>query len=214
MSNKKIAWEKWEAQESQPVDFFGFNDEESEHEENTHMKLIQQHLLEPFDMVSTPVGFFHQEDINRPDIVFDCWIGHTNFEITYPIQDSIEKIEGVEMLVILSRYRFLIGIGKLFSFSGWGGVREKIEKCVTGVDASEEKISLNQQTKEIIEEIKLQLEHYNQWAIFVFPNGEYDYVSADEPNDKDYLKKVNTFKLAGEMTGGTFISSEEEDGRV
>ena len=45
MSNKKIAWEKWEAQESQPVDFFGFNDEESEHEENTHMKLIQQNLL-------------------------------------------------------------------------------------------------------------------------------------------------------------------------
>ena len=56
---------------------------------------------------------------------FDCWLGHTNFNLTDDIKDSLNKVDGVEVLKICSRYRFFVGIGKMFEFSD---VRERIEK--------------------------------------------------------------------------------------
>ena len=58
---------------------------------------------------------------------FDCWLGHTNFNLTEEIKDSLNKIDGVEVLKICSRYRFFVGIGKMFDFSD---VRERIEKDI------------------------------------------------------------------------------------
>lgn len=55
---------------------------------------------------------------------FDCWIAHTNFDITETIKSIINKVEGVEVLKIHSRYRFFIGIGKMFDFKE---VRKEIE---------------------------------------------------------------------------------------
>lgn len=56
---------------------------------------------------------------------FDCWMGHANFNLTEEIRDCISKIDGVEALKICSRYRFFIGVGKMFDFST---VRDKIQK--------------------------------------------------------------------------------------
>ena len=58
---------------------------------------------------------------------FDCWLGHTNFNLTEEIKYSLNKIDGVEVLKICSRYRFFVGIGKMFDFSD---VRERIEKDI------------------------------------------------------------------------------------
>ena len=55
---------------------------------------------------------------------FDCWIGHTNFDITKEIKSMLNKTEGVELLKVLSRYRFFVGIGKMFDFKE---VRKNIE---------------------------------------------------------------------------------------
>ena len=55
---------------------------------------------------------------------FDCWMGHTNFNITGEIKDKIEKSEGVEVLKICSRYRFFLGVGRMFDFKD---VRNDIE---------------------------------------------------------------------------------------
>lgn len=59
---------------------------------------------------------------------FDCWIGHTNFNLTEDIKNKMNKIDGIEVLRICSRYRFVIGIGKMFNFSE---VREEIEQQLT-----------------------------------------------------------------------------------
>jgi hypothetical protein len=56
---------------------------------------------------------------------FDCWIGHTNFDITPKVKDSLNKIPGIEILKIFSRYRFFVGIGQMFDFQE---VRHDIEK--------------------------------------------------------------------------------------
>lgn len=58
---------------------------------------------------------------------FDCWVAHTNFNITEEIKNKVNKIDGVEILKIHSRYRFFIGIGKMFDFSN---VRQDIEKAL------------------------------------------------------------------------------------
>ncbi len=55
---------------------------------------------------------------------FDCWMGHTNFNITANMRDILDTVDGVEVLKICSRYRFFIGVGKMFDFSD---VRKNIE---------------------------------------------------------------------------------------
>lgn len=57
-------------------------------------------------------------------INYDCWVGHTNFDITPSLRNKIEKIEGIEALKVVSRYRFFIGVGKMFNFSD---VRKSLE---------------------------------------------------------------------------------------
>ena len=56
---------------------------------------------------------------------YDCWIGHTNFNLTEGIKKTLNKIEGIEVLKICSRYRFFIGVGRMFDFSD---VRKTVEK--------------------------------------------------------------------------------------
>ena len=58
---------------------------------------------------------------------FDCWFGHTNFNITPVVKEILDKAEGVEVLKICSRYRFFIGIGKMFDFKH---VRKELEKII------------------------------------------------------------------------------------
>jgi hypothetical protein len=60
---------------------------------------------------------------------FDCWVGHTNFNITKDVAKKINKSEGVEALKICSRYRFFIGVGRMFEFKN---VRKNIEQILTG----------------------------------------------------------------------------------
>ena len=58
---------------------------------------------------------------------FDCWIAHTNFDITKDIEQKLDEIDGIEVLKIYSRYRFFIGIGTMFNFTD---VRKNIEKII------------------------------------------------------------------------------------
>jgi hypothetical protein len=51
-------------------------------------------------------------------------LGHTNFNITKEIKDKLNRTEGIELLKICSRYRFFIGVGRMFDF---GNVRKVIE---------------------------------------------------------------------------------------
>jgi hypothetical protein len=213
---RKIAWEKWEAKEpevleetytQEPVD-------EAIDEALSHGNILFQGSdfgMNPFNMISTPIGFFHNEDVNRPDKQFDCWLGYTNFEITNQIKSEIERTEGIELLSILSRYRFFVGIGKLFTFNGWDGIRIKIESTITQTSEEEEQDSrICEETYEIIETIKTQVQTDKYWAIFVFPNGEYDYVSSNNM-DENFIKKLSTFKLARDFSGGVIVSSEEQN---
>ena len=58
---------------------------------------------------------------------FDCWVGHTNFDITPKIKKDLDSVSGIEVLKIFSRYRFFIGVGKMFDFKN---VRNNIENLL------------------------------------------------------------------------------------
>lgn len=58
---------------------------------------------------------------------FECWVAHTNFNLTENIKDELDRVEGIELLRVFSRYRFLIGIGKMFEFTD---VRKSIEETL------------------------------------------------------------------------------------
>lgn len=58
---------------------------------------------------------------------FDCWVGHTNFDITPKIKKDLDSVNGIEVLKIFSRYRFFIGVGKMFDFKN---VRNNIENLL------------------------------------------------------------------------------------
>lgn len=127
----KIAWQKYEdvieKQFSSPLITNLIknmvnpeNSEEVSEEENLNFEEDEE---ENKDLIMMPMS---EKIFNELSVVsnFDCWIGHTNFDITYNIKDKLNIIPGVEVLKIFSRYRFFVGIGKLFDFAE---VRKNIE---------------------------------------------------------------------------------------
>lgn len=133
---KKIAWQKYEdyiekqitspalinimqsimALQS-PVDS---SEDEEEEDDYLELEADQNKTITPFLPLTNQII----EDISMLS-TFDCWIGHTNFDITSVIKNTLDTTRGVEVLKVLSRYRFFIGIGKLFDFKE---VRQNIEE--------------------------------------------------------------------------------------
>lgn len=137
MSKKIIQWEKWRDPfgiEDSETDFREFEeeatylDEDSEPmESGSPMGPFQSSAINgPVKIISTPMGLI-PIDSNMTNKLFNFWTGHTNFDITKKIKDTIESTEGVETLEIYTRYRFRVGVGKAFNDSD---VMRRINKNV------------------------------------------------------------------------------------
>tara|TARA_Y100001972_G_C7646507_1_gene324930 strand:- start:1306 stop:1725 length:420 start_codon:yes stop_codon:yes gene_type:complete len=130
--SKKIGWQKYEemikSQMSSPfasllltnnLNMIDFSEDQEDLDE-IDLEMLQdseQDLL----VVPVPENFSEQLSLLTN---YECWVGHTNFDITESIKSAVEKTDGVEILKICSRYRFFIGVGKMFNFSE---VRKEIE---------------------------------------------------------------------------------------
>lgn len=102
---------------SQMTDALPINEDEDDEE-----TMDKVHHMMPAPMM-IPMSQQLIEDISMLSN-YDCWIGHTNFDITHKIKDKLNAIDGIEILKICSRYRFFIGIGQMFNFAE---VRKNIE---------------------------------------------------------------------------------------
>lgn len=132
---KKIAWQKYENVIEEQISstffldiikqFYGKmhnNSEEhveSDLDEETEedIEILSNSMMMPIN----PKIFDELSMITN----FDCWVGHTNFDITNETKKILDTTSGVEVLKIFSRYRFFIGVGKMFKFQD---VRNSIEK--------------------------------------------------------------------------------------
>ena len=85
MSDRKIAWEKWDVNviEQEIVENFyeeNYDEEDSEVAEDALLFLEKiPHL------VTTPMGMYQLHDKMNVMNQFECWMGYTNFDITHSI---------------------------------------------------------------------------------------------------------------------------------
>lgn len=133
-NNKKyrIVWEKWfdpfgeddlesvpEMMTSEDIEADFYEDEEEYEalgEENDHL-LVDDEIefyKKPVRVVITPMGVIPYTNNTASNKIFNFWVGHTDFNISPGIVAIIESISGVETLDVFTRYRFRIGVGKLF----------------------------------------------------------------------------------------------------
>lgn len=125
-NTNRIVWEKW-------YDPLGEDDLESvevkqitsddipptfydDHGDEIDNNAIANHepYKKPLKIIVTPMGIIPYTENTASNKIFNFWVGHTNFNLTNFICELIENSEGVETLDIFTRYRFRIGIGKLF----------------------------------------------------------------------------------------------------
>jgi hypothetical protein len=155
------------------------------------------------DIMQTPLGLWRVNDTMNPYKQFKLWMGHTNFTITSDVVDIIQDIPGVEVLQVMTRYRFIIGVGELFSIRD---VRVAIESqldCNMDIDS----MISDQQVLQEVHELEKTLSVYDKWAIYVFPNGELDWTHSGE---EDFGTQLNIYKDAVDHSSGLLIEGNNE----
>ena len=207
--NKKIAWERWDVDiiEEDIVDELL-----AEHDEED-MELVHEALefMEKIPkLVTTPLGVYQMHDKMNILNQFECWMGYTNFDISYDVRDEIEESEGVELLSVLSRYRFFVGVGKLFKFSD---VRREIESrvCDNETSLGGKPAFVDEETQLAIDAIKNVITKDKHWTIFVSPAGHIEYASTNDDNDEDYLNDLLGLEKRKKDNGGLILQSNNED---
>ena len=110
----RIVWQKWEDPLSAIKNQANSRITPDEDDDSFNFgEQLNQSFVKSYPMMATPMGIF---PIPEPDTTqFDFWTGHTNFNITANIGNIIDTAEGVESLDIFTRYRFRIGVGRVFS---------------------------------------------------------------------------------------------------
>lgn len=123
-----IIWQKWvdpfgRDDPSESEEFGNFSeenleeDEDSEEKESAQSFLANHTIKYGIKVIATPMGVIPVNDNTSSGKLFNFWMGHTNFDITKKVAETIEKTEGVESLDIYTRYRFRISVGKAFEDS-------------------------------------------------------------------------------------------------
>ena len=195
MKCNKIAWEKWDddlIEEELFEDLYSLGNPEDEDDSEMIQEALEFMSKIP-KLVSTPTGMAQLHD--------------TNFDITKAVQNIIETAEGVELLQISSRYRFFVGVGRLFNFAD---VRRDIEAILCDSDIKEDLRSLDvdEYTQDTVELIKETIHYDKHWVIFVRPTGEVKYASTNEDNDEGYLNKLLRYERDKEIFGGLILQNE------
>ena len=209
MRAKQIAWEKWDddlVEEELVDDFYEISEDKEDEDVNLAIEALEFMSRIP-KLVSTPAGMAQLHDKMSVLNQFECWMGHTNFDISKRVQNTLEKTQGVELLVVTSRYRFFMGIGKLFDFRS---VRKDIEDdlCDSKIKYDLDNLEVDEYTHETVELIKETICMDKYWAIFVRPSGEVKYASTNQEDDERYLRKLLKYEEDKEVSGGLIFQNE------
>lgn len=123
--NYKIVWQKWvdpfgtDDIEDLEKNFKDIADYEDLYEEKNEEKIVDDKNTNGkyIRVIATPMGIIPFNDNTASSKIFNFWTGHTNFDITKQVLNTIEETAGVETLDIFTRYRFRISVGKVFEDS-------------------------------------------------------------------------------------------------
>ena len=202
-THKTIAWESWNAKlEGLQPEII--NEDQPTYLENEHLQASEiipsEMFVAPPRVVHTPLGVYPEDSLLKPSDRWDCWIGHTNFDITNSVVAKLDsEIDGVEALKILGRYSFFVGVGRLFDIAQ---VRKDIETllCVY----TEQEVLNDSEMRVTVDLVKEQLESKKYWSLFVSVEGEVEYIVSDEM-DKRYLDGLNNLLEMKSLLGGIIL---------
>jgi len=202
--SRKIAWEKWCNEE--PEDQVPMNDDFMEDITEDFAADFNLNFTDAFlfQKINTPFGEFLPDDPMCPNNMFDCWVAHTNFPITQEISDIIDnQIEGIGAFKVMSKYRFFIGVERLFSFSD---VRQQIQRVLCDeydfVKLSVDNHSQMQELKETFGSIG----ENEKWAVFLGHDKKVRVLRMSEcVSEEDYQEKLEELKS---LKNGNIITCE------
>jgi len=201
-TRKKISWESWNAKVLVDAP------EEPVKEETPTYEPVEEQVdyLVPFQtarVIYTPLGAFPEESILKPSDRWDCWIAHTNFPVTSKILNILnEEIDGIEVLKIMGKYSFFVGVARLFDIRD---VRKQIDDKICSY--TENEIFSNDEIEETVNLLKDQLKDNNFWSILVYPEGMVEYVVANEINI-EYLDALSSLIEKKNNFGGIILRSD------
>lgn len=201
-TRKKISWESWNAKVLVDAP------EEPVKEETPTYEPVEEQVdyLVPFQtarVIYTPLGAFPEESILKPSDRWDCWIAHTNFPVTSKILNILnEEIDGIEVLKVMGKYSFFVGIARLFDIRD---VRKQIDEKICSY--TENEIFSNDEIEETVNLLKDQLKDNNFWSILVYPEGMVEYVVANEINI-EYLDALSSLIEKKNNFGGIILRSD------
>jgi hypothetical protein len=200
---KKIAWISWNAQitpeksqEDQPEDPIGYEQIEESGEKELIISTQSRYIY-------TPLGAFPEESTLKPSDRWDCWVAHTNFPITSKVLDTLNNdIDGIEILKVMGKYSFFIGVGFLFDIRD---VRIQVNEKICSY--TENELFSNNETEETVKLLKDQLKDNKFWSILVYPEGMVEYVVANEINI-EYLDALSSLIEKKNNFGGIILRSD------
>jgi hypothetical protein len=202
-THKKIAWESWNAK-LEDIQEETINEDQPTYLEAEHLQASEiipsEMFVAPARVIHTPLGVYPEDSLLKPSDRWDCWIGHTNFDITNSVVAKLDsEIDGVEALKILGRYSFFVGVGRLFDIAQ---VRKDIETllCVY----TEQEVLNDSEMRVTVDLVKEQLESKKYWSLFVSVEGEVEYIVSDEM-DKRYLDGLNNLLEMKSLLGGIIL---------
>lgn len=202
-SKKKILWESWNAKilasEEQP--------EPQQEEPSYEMPEVEvsPDFFIPVQsrLIYTPMGAYPEESMLKPSDRWDCWIAHTSFPITGSIASILNTdIDGIEVLKIMGKYSFFIGVAQLFDIRD---VRKQINEKICSY--TENEIFSNDDIQETVDLLKDQLKDNKYWSILVCPEGRVEYVVANEIN-AEYLDALSSLIDKKNNFGGIILRSD------
>ena len=118
-SKKKILWESWNAKILASSEHQEPQQEEVQAYDAPEVEVSPDYFI-PMQsrLIHTPMGAYPEESILKPSDRWDCWIAHTSFPITGNIANILNNdIDGIEVLKIMGKYSFFIGVAKLFDIT-------------------------------------------------------------------------------------------------
>ncbi len=214
---KSVTWESWNSKVDQYLNIilgspmgdmaaledWGLTDfKDSEREDIQPLASSEEFLIQN-PSIHTPVGIYPVDSMLKPSDKWDCWLGYTNFPITYSIRNVLrDDIEGIEALKVCGKYTFFIGIAKMFEISE---VRKQIISKICTY--TEEELLSNDDVEYTVEMLKDQLKDNTHWSILVSPQGAIEYIVSSSI-DSVYLNKLSRLIEKKNIGGGIILRSE------
>lgn len=185
-------------------------DKYHDHDEDQHFHKFSKGIK----ILSSPAGLLPLNEESYPSSQFNLWTAHTNFPITEKVFHKLNReINGIEIIRVLTKYRFLVGIALAFREVE---VKADIIKSLCASDELEIARMLAQECKtlneilpeDINEKVQDYLENNNKkyFMLYVTPNGHFNTFSTSTADDQLYIK-LEDFHITQRLVGGAIFTN-------